>query len=67
METILLTLALATCAESPAKCTYTEIDTGKVITVCGLAPDKQERPISFSGYVEGKKYFVTLEPQCVMI
>jgi len=67
METVLLTLALATCAESPDKCTYTEIDKGKVVTVCGLAPEKGGRPISFQGYVNGEKYFVTLEPQCVMI
>jgi len=67
METVLLTLALATCAESPEQCTFTETDRGNVVTVCGLAPERGGRPISFRGHVNGELYFVVLEPQCVKV
>ena len=62
-----MALALATCAESPNKCTFTETSLGNHITVCGLAPEEQGRPISFKAYYDGKTYIFTLEPQCVML
>lgn len=68
MESILLMLALATCAEDSSTCSYTELESGEaVVTACDIAPDKQGRPISFQTYLEGKKYTVTLEPRCVRI
>ena len=60
-------LALATCADDPNKCAFTETDRGNVVTVCGLAPDRGGRPISFKGYINNEMYFVTLEPQCVKV
>jgi len=64
---LLMTLALATCAESPNKCTFTETAKGNHVTVCGLAPKETGKPISFRAFYDGETYIVTLEPQCVMI
>lgn len=64
---LLMTLALATCADDPNKCTFTETDRGNVVTVCGLAPDRGGRPISFKVLIDNEMYFVTLEPQCVEV
>ena len=65
METVLLTLALATCIEEPTKCSVSTTEKGAVlVTACGLAPDREGRPITLEGKIEGKEYIVTLEPKC---
>jgi len=64
MESILLTLALATCAEDPRYCTFTDKGTEVVITACNLAPEDEGRPITLEGRIKGKNYLVVLEPKC---
>jgi len=66
METVLLTLALATCVENTASCNIEEGVEGNktLITACGLAPDKQGRPITIESRVQGKEYVIVLEPKC---
>lgn len=67
MEAVLLTLALATCVENTASCNIEEGVEGEktLITACGLAPDKQGRPITLEARVEGTEYIVVLEPKCL--
>jgi len=75
MESVLLTLALATCLEAQivtpgdntASCTIEDGVEGKktLITACGLAPEKSGRPITIEVKVEGEEYIVVLEPKCV--
>jgi len=65
METVLLTLALATCIEEPTKCSVSTTEQGEtLVTACGLAPDRGGRPITLEGNVEGNEYIVVLEPKC---
>lgn len=69
MEAVLLTLALATCVESPSQCNYSEGVEGNsiLVTACGLAPRKDGRPITIEGRANGQKYIVVLEPTCVRL
>jgi len=66
METVLLTLALATCIEEPTKCSVSTTEQGEtLVTACGLAPERAGHPIILKGTVEGKEYTVVLEPKCL--
>ena len=67
MESVLLTLALATCLDNTASCTIQDGVEGNktLITACGLAPEKSGRPITIEATVEGEQYIVVLEPQCI--
>jgi len=69
MESLLLTLALATCVDNNSKCTIEDgIEGNKtLITACGLAPEKSGRPITIEATVEGTEYIVVLEPKCTKI
>lgn len=64
MESILLALALATCAESPEKCTFTELSNTTLVTACGLAPEEQGSPINIRTIIQGERYDIILEPDC---
>ena len=67
MESVLLALALATCVDNNSKCTIEDGVEGDktLITACGLAPDKQGRPITLEVGVEGTEYVIVLEPKCL--
>ena len=69
MESVLLTLALATCLDNTASCTIQDGVEGNktLITACGLAPEKSGRPITIEGRANGQKYIVVLEPTCVRL
>jgi len=67
MESVLLTLALATCVGDSASCNIEDGVEGNktLITACGLAPEKSGRPITIEATVEGEQYIVVLEPKCI--
>jgi len=69
MESVLLTLALASCLEGSASCTIEDGVEGDktLITACGLSPEKSGRPITIEATVEGEQYIVVLEPKCTTL
>jgi len=65
MSEVLLVLALSTCAAGEGACTYTQTsDATTVVTVCGLAPEKEGDALSLEYRVKGQDYLFVLEPKC---
>jgi hypothetical protein len=64
MSEVLLALALTTCAQDEDTCTFTSTSEQTVVTVCGVAPDKEGRPISLEATLRGEEHLFVLEPKC---
>lgn len=65
MAELLLAASLAACAKDPNVCSYTELDSGKVVlTVCDVSPGDEGPPISFNVDLLGKEHLIVLEPSC---
>ncbi len=64
MSEVLLALALTVCADEPGNCTFTSTSEQAVVTVCGVAPDKEGRPVSLKAKLRGEDYLFVLEPKC---
>lgn len=65
MQAALLALALATCAESPGQCQAISTDLGVIVSVCGLAPDREGKTISFKARVNDRRMAIIVTPKCV--
>ena len=64
MESLLLALALSVCADDPKKCNVLTVPQGKVVTVCGLSPDKEEPTIELTASLRGVPHLYVLEDKC---
>jgi len=64
MESAILALALATCAEEPKNCsTLTNPKGETLVAVCDLAPE-QEGVLRYRAKVDGQVYLVNLKASC---
>jgi len=64
MSEVLLALALSVCANEPENCSFTSTPDANVVTVCGIAPDREGRPISIEARLRGEEHLFVFEPQC---
>jgi len=61
---IILAAALAVCATTPENCVVETTSEVTQISVCGLAPEEDGRPIELSATLPKGEYTFLLEPSC---